>query len=222
MSTSGSKCSTILIPGNSGASPKRSCGAADEAAGHRAADVVVVHHDPRPRDELAPPRRSASRGSRRWRAAPPPRIVGEEHVARPNLLRGPVGEDLAHELVDRRTVLEDVDAAVQPAPVGRHQRGVEVVALVDDERARQPRRHPGLVVVDRPQPVADHLEGDRIQTMHGARTGRLARRGHRTTSRRSVGVASGSAPSASSETSSRIGSSRCATSAASEVAHPGQ
>jgi len=46
--------------------------------------------------------------------------------------------------------------------VGREQLGVEVVHLVDDRRAGHPRRDHRLLVVDRPEAVADHLERDRI------------------------------------------------------------
>ena len=53
----------------------------DEAARHRPADVVVVHHDRRPGDDLALPedrhREDAVVGVER----PPPGVVGEEHVA---------------------------------------------------------------------------------------------------------------------------------------------
>ena len=163
MSTSGSKFSTILIPGNSGASPKRSAAPETKLPGHgeptSSSCITIPDHATScalPEDRH---REDPVVGVQR----PPPRIVGEEHVALADLVRRPVGEDQAHELVDRRPVLEDVDAAVEAAAVGGHQRGVEVVALEDDERARQAGAHPRLVVVDRPQAVADHLEGDRIE-----------------------------------------------------------
>ena len=166
---------TILTPGNSGASPKRSCGAADEAARDGAADVVVVHRDPRPGDQLPLPEDRHHEDPVVGVQRPPPRVVREEHVALADLLRRPLREDAPHELVDRRAVLEDVHPAVQAATVGGHERRVEVVALEHDERARQARRHPALVVVDRPQPVADHLEGDRVEARQGLLSGSASR-----------------------------------------------
>jgi hypothetical protein len=153
-------------------------GADDEAARHRAADVLVVHRQPRPADDLPLPEDRRDQHAVVGVQCPAPGVVGEEHVALADILGRPLGEDLLDEEVDRRSVVEDVDAGDEAVSIGGEDAGVEVVDLVDHRRAGHPRGDHRLLVVDRPQPVADHLEGDRVQCR--VRHSRLAGRTHRT------------------------------------------
>jgi hypothetical protein len=146
-----------------------------EAARHRAADVVVVHDQAGPGHDLALVKDRHREHAVVVVQRAPPRVVAVEHVTGPELLARPVGDQAPDEVVERGAVLHDVHAGDQAAAVRRHQGGVEVVAVIDDRRAGQPRGHPGLVVVDRPQPVPDDLEGDRVDRPAAAGSGSAAR-----------------------------------------------
>ena len=149
-------------------------GADDEAARHRTADVGVVHDDRRPGDDLAVvvDRRDHDDVGRVDRADP--RVVGHEDVA---LVDVAAAAERLHHAFDRqvqaRRVVRDVDPGEHAVALRVEDAGVEVERLVDQRRPGDLRRGHRLLVVDRPQPVLDHLVGDRVEL---ARGGRLAAR----------------------------------------------
>src|SRR5581483_7065486 len=134
----------------------------DEAAGDRAADVRVVHDDRRPGDDLPFPedRRREDPVVRVDRAGG--RVVREEHVALLDLVAHPLAQDALDEDLEIGGVREDVDAGEELLARRRQQARVHVERLVDDRRAGQAGGEHSLLVVDRPQPVAEDLERNRI------------------------------------------------------------
>ena len=132
-----------------------------EAARDRAADVLVVHDERAPGDDVV------AREDRRHHDEvvevdrPDPRVVRDEHVAVADV--GEPLEDRLHRHVERRRVEEDVDAGEEAVAVPVEQPGVEVERLVDELAPGLAGGGHRLLVVDRPQPVADHLVGDRVE-----------------------------------------------------------
>ena len=88
------------------------------------------------------------------------RIVGQEDVAIADLARA--AHDRAQRVADGADVDERADAGGRHLPVVGEQADVEVVALDHDRRRRDGADRDRLLVVDLPQPMLDHFEGDRI------------------------------------------------------------